>query len=722
MILFANDWAKYPSARPHLDTKNESFMNYAKLLKHKKVVNHAWPLALIDQDLVDIDPFRSSITLEEISKVSRECSVNPWYYMREIARFPGQGGDEDIPFAANRANMSMLWTMFNNVDYSLTMPRQTGKSGSSDQGHVYINDVAGNNVQTQIITKDNVLKKSQVARIKAIRAALPFYLQLQRKDDIENISELTTKALGTNTIRLAVGQQSEEGCDKVARGLTAQRFHFDEFPYIAGLRKIFPAAMAAATTGRRLAAQAGGFYGNIFTTTAGKLNTDSGSFAFEHLSRGAEWSESYLDSTSKFAFIKQVSDLCGSMQKGIKANPLINGVFSHRQLGYTDEWLVAAIANAGDTGEIIDRDFLNIWTNGSLKSPFSNELIKTIKAGEQEAKYTQLLYGMFTMKWFVDKNEIIKVMEDPHLICIDSSNAVGNDFNGLCMINLRDMSLTATSRLNIANLLDYGLWVAKLMDTFDKTTLVIENKSSGMSICDIVSKHLSINGKNPFLRIFNRYMEDEESVKTATSLNQHQFEEFYEKKKKLFGFNTTASLRNTLYDSVLMQAINCTGHRLKDSALISEILGLHMKNGRLDHAANANDDMAFSWVMGHWFVRRAVHHEAYGIDTSIVLKDVVENEALGNAGIRNVSQDVMRGKLLSVLSLLKKQLAISDDKFKQYAIKKKIKKIESMVGEGEKPETISEVKNMGTGASGASESWEERIAKLNSQERVSTVL
>ena len=57
MILFAQDWAKYPEAIPHLTTKNPTWLEMAKIYNHMGIKNHMFLLALHDPVLEHVDPF-----------------------------------------------------------------------------------------------------------------------------------------------------------------------------------------------------------------------------------------------------------------------------------------------------------------------------------------------------------------------------------------------------------------------------------------------------------------------------------------------------------------------------------------------------------------------------------------------------------------------------------------------------------------------------------------
>ena len=138
MILFQDDWKRYPYAQPDYTTKNITFLRTAGILKMMGVENSTFLLALHNQDLKDIDPHDPNLTLKQQMQVTAECRENPWYFFREVSRVSVQGSHEAIRYKANRANISMLWLFFNHITTLLIQPRQTGKSVSTDLLMVYL--------------------------------------------------------------------------------------------------------------------------------------------------------------------------------------------------------------------------------------------------------------------------------------------------------------------------------------------------------------------------------------------------------------------------------------------------------------------------------------------------------------------------------------------------------------------------------------------------------
>jgi len=127
VILFQDDWAR-ENASANYETNNKSFLRIAMVLKRMGIANYKFPLTLYQTELAKYDPHNLLDNSEELRlKIALECSVNPWYFFREILRLPASGGDP-IPVTANRALLAMIWCFLNNISYIAIQPRQTGKA------------------------------------------------------------------------------------------------------------------------------------------------------------------------------------------------------------------------------------------------------------------------------------------------------------------------------------------------------------------------------------------------------------------------------------------------------------------------------------------------------------------------------------------------------------------------------------------------------------------
>lgn len=630
MILFERDWDRYPNAIADTTTRNKSFLKYAALLKKMNVGNHAWPLTLMQPELQGVDPYSKDLTHEQVVMIIDECRFNPWYFFREIARFPGKAGSDPVMFKANRGNMALFWCFFNHIDFALIMIRQMGKTAASCQLHNYITNIAATGTASQILTKDHTLRKKTVEEIKSYRDIMPEYLQFHTKDDADNTMEITCDALG-NQIFTGVGQANEDRADNLGRGLTAPFIHIDEFPYVTNIKTSLPVALASGTAVRDIAKEAGGFYGNVFTTTAGKLNTKDGAYAYSVIKAGMYWNENVMDCIDNDDLYKVVKGNCTSAVPNGPVRVMINGTFSHRQLGKSDEWLRDAIANAGATGEIADRDFFNRWTAGTESPVLPIAISNIINDSEREPRYVQTTArDRYQIRWHIDADKIHdKLTNDSHIVTVDPSEMVGRDGNGMTILDISTMEPIAVSRVVESNILKYAEFLLRMMIQYPKLTLIIENKSSGQSMIDIIGSGLLKAGHNPFKRMFNRVVgQTDGPLKSGWEELQRKdcnMHAMFSKYRNHFGFNTSQASRSLLYDKVLQQAAASTGHVIRDKMLIDEILSLEMKNDRVDHPSGGHDDLCISWLFGHWFVRYGVSLRWYGFDTAKVLSKVSDH-------------------------------------------------------------------------------------------------
>ena len=112
-----------------MGTKNKSFLEVAKDLKTLGIKNWYFMLEIYDISLVNIDPYavgkdgHTSLSKDQISRIMTECLKNPWYYLREIARIPDQGGTA-VPYLANRGNIAQAWCIWKGIDSWLCLPRR----------------------------------------------------------------------------------------------------------------------------------------------------------------------------------------------------------------------------------------------------------------------------------------------------------------------------------------------------------------------------------------------------------------------------------------------------------------------------------------------------------------------------------------------------------------------------------------------------------------------
>lgn len=627
IILFKEDWKRFPSAIIDTKTTNESFLRLAHLYKTQlKVDNWAFCLALLQSDLQGVDPFDPNLDDATKLKIAMECKYNPWYYFREIARLPPTSGNVPIRFRANRGIIAMYWCFLAGVDPFLLMPRQTGKSAGTDILMIYFLFVYCNNTPISLITKDNRLRNANIERLKGIRDLLPDYLHESDRLDADNTETVTCVRLGNRYIT-SVARNDFQAADKLGRGLTMPILHFDEIAYISLIGVSLPVALAAGSAARDNAREQKQPYGNIYTTTAGDVTTRDGLYTYEFAMGGAEWNESFFDLNNRRTFEVAVE------RSSTGKKPLMYMAFNHRQLGRTDEWLRRTLSESNSYGTIADRDFFNIWTRGSEQSPLTEQIKDRIKESEMEPLHTEITSDGFILKWYIESHQIQSFMDSKPLIMgMDSSELFGegNDGSAIYLLDPETHDTIMTGRFNASNIQVFSTMLGNFLIKYPKVLFVPERKSTGSSIVDIIILMLHRVGQDPFRRIFNRVVQEhtvltteyQDICTTTMSLRQPSF---YDRFKRYFGFATTGSgtySRNSLYHDGLMSAMEYGARKIKDKMLTLELLGLKIKNGRIDHSGGSHDDMVISMLLAHWILIKGQNLAFYGISPLNVLSKV----------------------------------------------------------------------------------------------------
>lgn len=618
MILFKDDWKRFPHAIPDFQTSNKSWVEAAITLREMGVENCLWPLALMQPELQGVDPHDPDLDFETKKKIGVECRWNPWYGFREVIKVPPQSSDLPLPLLANRGNLCLFWCFFNHIDVALEQIRQTGKSINGDSLWINLITMTATNSTFGLFTKDDGLRRVNVERIKKFLEYLPSYIYSPSKNDIDNMSEFSYSLLG-NKYKTAVAQKNELAANNAGRGFSMPCQQFDETAFITWIQETMPAALAAGTAVRDEAARFNKPYGNIYTTTSGRRDTPHGKYVYNFFHSAAPWTESLYDSKNQEELYERVLRSCRP-REGYDPKLMVHAVFNHRQLGKTDEWLRKKLSESNSTGAKANMDFFNIWESGSEEHPLEQEDIKKIVASQVDPSYQHYDVHSYLLNWYIPKDEIEDYMKaNSTVLGLDTSDAIGRDGVGFVLKDIRDMSTVATMSINEALLPRLAQFVARFLLQYKNCTLIIEKKNVAQSFVDTLLIMLPEAGEDPFRRIFNRIndespRESQEYKDTLGTPLNRRHPEVYEKYKKYFGFNTSGSSRHALYTTVLRSYIRKAAGLIKDKKLIDELTGLSMRNGRVDHTGSGNDDMVISALMCEWLVSNGRNLMTYGID------------------------------------------------------------------------------------------------------------
>ncbi len=595
MFLFEEDWDRYPRAVLDYNCPNRSFLNYSLLLKEMGIRNWKFPIALINSDLLGKDPHSPNLSLEEMAMFSEEFRLNPWSYFRLCARAPGSTPETPIYFTANRSNMSMYWLYFNHITVCLVQPRQTGKTFGSTSLDAYLLNIGSVGGRTLLLTKDEGLRAKTLTEIKKLEDLFPVYLKQHSKNDIGNREEINVSSLDNN-YKALVARNDPIAADKTGRGHTVENTRVDETAYLFHLEIAMKSLLPATTAARQVAERRGNPYGNIFMTTAGKKDERDGQYAYNYFHDAAPWSEHYMNA-------KNIDELRALIKGASRDGKVlrVHCVFSHRQLGYTDEWLRNTAAENNSSGEAYERDYLNIWTSGSQHSPFTTEDATRVRNSQKEIAYAHIHpVGQIVIRWYHDEDTILGLLRSRHVICaVDTSDGIGRDDIAVSFRDLSNGELLGACTINEINLMTVAQFFVELLFAFSKLTMIIERRNQAASIVDYMHKKLLERGIDPFKRMYNEvvqnYVEFPDRYREICKTNQID-EFFLAQYKKYFGFTTTGTgttARSELYGTTLRQAIKYTGDAVKDKPTIDQLLSLTIRNGRIDHPVGGHDDLCF---------------------------------------------------------------------------------------------------------------------------------
>ena len=637
MVLYLEDWLRYPSAKPNYDTKNESYLKLAGTYYAMGVKNYAFMLALHDQSLKDVDPFSPFLTELEMVKIGIECKINPWYYFREIAKVPARSGSDAVPLLANRGNIALYWCFFNHAMTYLVQIRQTGKSISTDVLDSYLLNIRCRGTTINLLTKDDALRSENIQRLKDIIDEMPFYLKQRSKKDLDNTELINISSLG-NWYKAHLPQKAKKFALNTGRGMSSPIFRVDEGPFQANIEISLPAALAAGVAMRNKARANNEPYGTTLTTTAGKKDDPDGRYFYQQICAAAEWTEKFFDAKDAAeleVMVRAVSrGLKEKMRVGdevIRGEFAVNITMNHRQLGYDDAWLLTALEETKSVGDAADRDFFNRWTSGSLSSPLTIQQMETIRGSQKEPMYVEdCKIGSFRVpcRWYIPRDSIEMYMaKNSSILSADTSDGGGGDDISLSLTDVKTGMLIASFNVNRINLLAFSEWVCeRWIIQSPNVTLIPERKSSAIALIDHLLLILPDRGIDPFKRIFNRIVNEPDENKTAfeeiklpLSRRPH---DIYVRYKKAFGWATSGgglTSRSDLYSTTLMSAARNCGHMVNDKTTIDQILSLETRNGRVDHAPGEHDDAVIGWLLGHWMLTKAKNLLHYGIQVTDIL-------------------------------------------------------------------------------------------------------
>lgn len=649
MILFLNDWKKYPNAIIHYETKNTSFIRLAEIYYKLNVKNCAFHLALLQPELKDIDPHDNNLPLEVKAKVLYECKNNPWYVIREVIKIPVPGSLNPIPFKADRMNIALYWLFFNHITTLVAILRQTGKTTSLMSLVVGLLNFWVTNTSINLLTKSDSLKTETLSKLKAIYEELPDYLNFSTKKDIFNSDEVKLKDLD-NSFKGNLSSASPKQAEKVGRGFTSPINIIDEAAFIENVSIAMGAMLMSGNAAREYARLNNKPYGTILATTTGDIDDREGRYIYNLANSATLWNESFYDVENINELNEIILKNCNISTNKIKS-PIVYISFSHRQLGYDDEWLQRRLQENISTPENLARDLFNQWTSGNSQSPIPKQYINALRENTKEDSISEFYSPYnYLLNWYITPEEIENRINNKinFIIGIDTSDAAGRDDVAFVVRDSSTGEIICTATFNELNLITLADFFVSFLLKYTNSVMIIERRSSASAIIDYMIQKLLYYEINPFTRLYNtifqnkeQYKEQFEEIMKAKYYN----EDIFIKYKKHIGFTTSGSgitSRSELYSTTLLNMLKYTSTITYDKKLISQISSLVIKNNRIDHPEDGNDDLVIAALLSYWLLINGKNLHHYNINTSNILKNntIYLNEKYSSLEEESVTEEI----------------------------------------------------------------------------------
>lgn len=523
--------------------------------------------------------------------------------------------------------------------------------------------IMGRSYKTHLITLKSDNRAQFIEAIKNIRTQMPKYLVNPTYKDKDSGTYLTYRSFGegkANVLTISVPQQSESAAGDLGRGLTVGTTNFDEPGYINYIQSIVDGCAPSSLTEMKTMRERGLPYGINYITTPNTVKHPSGEYMYKHVMESTEWREKFFDCYSESHLVYKLIKRAPQGVKDIRtASPSISMVYNYLKLGKNKNWVAKTINDLKLSLSKAKIDLLLMWVEDGEDRLFDDITREALSENKRDAVWSkEYSDSNLYIDFFITKEELQERCKasynDFFLIGCDTSSAINKD---ACTVVIRSMvtgDVIGVGRYPLAFLDEVGDIIIDLLESVNNSMLVIERNYAHHMIDKLLVTMWS-KGMDPFKKIFNYIFEDpianakeyEEVRKTRAG---SRTKEFYLRYKKSFGFITSQGSRKELY-GLIKEAVGITGAGINYEKLIDEIIGLKIKNDRIDHATDGHDDLVIAWLLTYWFIKRGKSKSDYGIPPGIQL---TRTRNLMNNKTETILDDP---QVIELLDRIRKQIA-----------------------------------------------------------------
>lgn len=584
-------------------TSNLSFIRTANDLYNLGFRNYKFMLKIYDANLLGVDPYSPIITPEQIKRVNVECKRNIWYYIREIARIPEEGGaigpGGGIRYQLNRGNLAATWCFAHNIDHYLVLPRQIGKTKSELQNILWVY-LFSSNTKMMFLCKDGNGSKANLRTLKEERDLLPLYLQskmiLNSDGELklakgDNATYLLNPHNGNRVDSFAPGN-SMDAADRCGRGLTQAVQFFDEVEFTKFVNTIIEAAGPAFNTSSRTARANGAPYCRVFTTTPGNLDSEPVMTTNDFRRQMMRFSESLYDMSTADA--KAV----------ISENSAVNILYieySYTQLGKDENWFISTCKVVSNNKIKIRREILLKRIRGTNTSPFEAEDLEEINNKVCEPIEEIYINKIYPLLVYTKLNKNI-----PYILSVDCAAGGIGDNSAITLIDPYKARPVADLRSNIITTTKLcSILISLVVKYVPRSIVVIERNSMGAAVIDslrtsAIAGNLYFDSNKYFVPDASQHL-DAKGFATVNASNLRSY-----------GVYTNNTTRPIMFN-ILFAQVREHKSDFVTKYIVSDLNALvRTPTGKVAAANGAHDDSIMSYLIGMYTLFNGSNLARYG--------------------------------------------------------------------------------------------------------------
>ena len=619
-------------------TKNKSFIKLHHHLRELGIKNNKFFLRIYQKELIGVDPYSPTLPLDMQLKVYLECLINPWYFLREVARMPEDGAPVciggGVSYKIDRTNCATWYLFLNNIDHYGSKPRQRGKTQDAMLKFNYIYHFAGVNSTMSLFCKDGQGSLDNLARIKVQRDMLPAYIQMRTAFIDEKIEKETDNVktmrnpVNNNKIITLPKATSKEAAMNLGRGKTTAVMNFDEFDFTPHNIEIINASVFAYETARNNAIKNGSIACRIFTSTPGDLDTKMGEDATNFIYGFRDEAQNKF-SPGMVIWKDEYYDMNINKFKEIVYSKNYNGIVfvehTWKQLGLPQSWFEKQCQNARYDSTVIAREIELKRIRGNSLSPFTADELYFISNNEKTPIMEDDILG--TLNPFLIYEKLNR--KYVYIIAVDPSEALSGDNTAITVINPYTLKVAAEFRCNYIAPHEIYAMINTFMDKYCPRSVIVVENNRGRELLNYYYYGNLLNAKNGHWgRYRNRvyYNTGKLNNTPEIKLDNKGRRKAESLERQAWGVNTNGTSREIMI-RILETLVKENKTNIISKYTIDDICGLISKNGKIQAGPGKHDDNIMSYLIGLYVYYYDKNIKRWGIDKGMNPEDLEEQKS-----------------------------------------------------------------------------------------------